>query len=236
MSLVVGAASQSAAVLVTDSIHVELTSGRVRSGHVKHVRCGQRAAAIAGVSDVDGVTFLPWLDAACSKAANFDAIGDEFLRAAGAPFVNAYQRWRKLVGTNEPAENFLSIVIVSTESGQGEVGLLTASETHGALTLSGDAYRVTERVRCVAAGAADDIVMSETEIGRVVKRHAEFTGRRSPFSTATDQLASMTGASLSAWAQSLVSSAVARQARLSRPTWWPQDTPVICRPLHTVLV
>lgn len=232
MSIVVAAASRASATIVTDSLHVDLRTGAASTGAVKHVRVGGRVAALAGISDVDGVSFLPWLAQACAAASTLDRLADEFLTAGGADLVAAFRQWRSLVGPDEPAESFLSIVAASTESGTGELVRLWTADAFGALTLAGDQYVAESRAVVESVGAVDAELVAQTESGRVVRRAQQL--QRVPVTV--PQAADLPGGwgpeQLTAWTVRQVEAALDRQQGLPRPVWWPAGAPVAAGPLH----
>lgn len=237
MSLVVAAVSGHAAALATDSIHVDLRTGTVRTGYRKHLQVGARAAAFVGVSDSDGVEVSAWLATALSQAGRLADIADEFLTAAGVDLVGLYQRWREVIGGEAPEEEFLQIVVISTETGRGELLQLQTRVVEDALTLVGAENWAVDGAYVAVLGAVDEEVLAYTAEGRTLRLAQQLQDRPVTVPHADAWSVEAGAGQLKALVAAVVEDAVAREGRGGRvptPPWWPAGALTIAGPVHSL--
>jgi hypothetical protein len=234
MSLIVATANPRGVAVATDSVHVDLSTGQVRTGHVKHVVVGCRVGAIAGVSTVDDVDVLAMVAAALGSAATIQEVVDHVVGVDPPALLRAFARWRAVVGRDEDAENFLTVLAATAETGRGEVCAVYATEVSGTLTLYSRVIGSIGADSAVAcAGAADMLTLAVTNDGRGYRRQ-QLLSRQNPTVPDVPQLPSSAPPSeASRWAAGVVEAAVGRQALLRRPGWWPEGAPVLAAPVNT---
>lgn len=147
--------------------------------------------------------------------------------------LKAFTSWRRLLEPAEPAENFLTVLVASSESGTGEVLTISTVEDYGTLTMDGRVLTATRAARVVCAGAANASTLAVTDRGRNLRQVQALTGQlvTIPSTPALSPQAAPDEAAR--WAAAVISAAVARQHNLPRPVWWPAGASVLAAPVHT---
>lgn len=236
MSVVVGVVSRNAAAIATDSLHVDLQGGGVTTGFVKHVRVAGRAAGVVGVAEVGGHAALTWVGQALAEARTLPEVPGALVVAGGLDLRDAYLAWRRVVGPEPDASEFLSVIVISTEQPAPAALELWATETHGALTLEGSHSVAGEHSIVVTGGAVDDALLGHTEFGRLTRQAAVLQGMSPDLPDAAHLRGAADGAACERHARALVREQISRQATIPRPVWWPVGTPVAAAPIHSAVV
>lgn len=232
MSVAVAVVSAAGAGLATDSLRVDLATGRASTGFVKHVAAGRRIAAFTGVCDWNGKPVSAWLATALDQARSLDEVPGEFLRVAGQDLVTAYHQWIDFTGGQSRPEDFLSILAVSTEAGHGEALDVWTRTESGLLTFAGTTIEPSAGTTVLASGTVDGALYGRTPQGRT-DRIAAVCQRVSTDIAKQEQIdAEWDSVTCADHAASLVRAAILRQAGIARPAWWPAAMPVLARPVH----
>lgn len=235
MTVVAGVASVESVSIAADSLHVDLRSGL--SSSVDKVRAGGgMLAALAGVSDVDGVDFFAVLDEALSVSQSIDQVPAAFVRAGGAGLVCAFDQWQVLTRGGVPVEGFVEIVAAQAHDGVPRLLHAWTVVDSDALTMRYLLYSATqEQAAVVAAGSTIIVAPLTTEAKRVRQRIQQL--RRDRFGNAggVGDVGDVCGQNTASDAARLVQASIAAQAQIPRPAWWGEvmapNAPVIAGPV-----
>lgn len=209
------------AAIASDSLHVDVASGRC-SSVTKIVAAGGRVGALAGISDVDGFNFIDALGAAMERARRLDDVADEFLVAAADHLPRAYERLNTITGLT-PAAFPTELLVVGTRDGVVELDNFWSSYDGAALSMTGNLHlAANDRTICEAIGTHLPIV-GATEQARVQPqlRH-----------NARDLPPTRNAAATESLAERLVSDVIQYEPRLPRPLQWPVQAPVVAGPVQ----
>jgi hypothetical protein len=151
--------------------------------------------------------------------------------------VHLYQQWREAVGGEAPDEEFLQIIVISTETSRGELLQLQSRVIENALTLVGSENWAVDGAYVAVLGAVDEEVLAHTAEGRTLRLAQQLQDRPVTVPRADAWPAAATDDQLRALTAAVVEAAVEREGRGGRiptPPWWPGGVPTIAGPVHAV--
>lgn len=238
MSVIVAMLGHHGVALATDSVHIDLPTGRWGTGYVKHVQVGTRAGAFAGLSDVSGQQVATWLTQALRRANTLADVTGEFIQAAGPLLTGAYSQWRTLVGHAVDASEFLQVLVVGSEGGSYRaVEIQAGLSGSGGVALFPTYYGPADNARVLVAGAIDYDLMAHSDVGRMVRFADMVQLGDSSIPAVPDLSAHLTADQYEQHARRLVEAVLSREeagGRLQLPDGWPAVVPTVAGPVHAI--
>jgi hypothetical protein len=223
------AVSSNAVVLGADELHVDVLARPPATSVVTKVHAGNRViGGFAGVATSDHGNPLQDLALAFNQDSIAAAIDD--FTARTQPYLHgAYQQWRTVVGPDAPAAAFgtclfagelgphLRVIEVQCQEEHGQVRW-TTSEPFG--PDGADTY-------IAVYGAAPQVTWRRTSHWRLHTHLSALRGEHMPPPLGQPLPATIGVAALRRHVEQVVAEAIAHEAEIERPDWYPASAPVL---------
>lgn len=231
MTIVVGVAATHTVSIAADSLRVDMNTGA--SSRVNKIcESNGLVAALAGVSDLNGVNFLDTLDVALQQCQRINQIPGTFLKCAGDNLAGAYARWRVFTQDAAPVESFVEIVAAQVYEGAPTLLQAWTAIENDKLTMRYELHSATgEHAAVVAAGST--LIVSDRTTEHV--EHVQLMARLQRASIGDPLTRIPATANTADEATRLIEETISRQNEIPRPAWWglvtAPNTPVVAEPV-----